>query len=840
MSEFAHTLLHVNIEDEVKSAYLDYSMSVIIGRALPDVRDGLKPVHRRILYAMYKEGLLSNRRYSKCAGVVGEVLKKYHPHGDSAVYDALVRMAQPWVQRHLLVDGQGNFGSMDGDPAAAYRYTECRMTKASESLLTDIDKDTINFTPNFDGSHEEPVVLPAAYPNLLVNGSDGIAVGMATKIPPHNLREVISGCIAILDDPQIDLPQLMKHIPAPDFPTGATIYGREGVWDAYSTGRGRIVIRGSAKIEEIDGRQAIIIDELPYQVNKARFVEEIANLVKSKRIIGVSALRDESNRQGMRVVVELKRDAVGEVILNKLYKHTPLQSTFGVILLAIVNNRPQILTLRETLDHYLAHRRVVTIRRTQYLLRKAKERAHILEGYRIALDNLDEVISIIRTSRTVELARERLMERFGLTPIQSQAILDMRLQRLTGMESDKIEAEYKEIKSLIGRLEEILGNADMLKAVIRKELLDIMEQFGDERRTKIVEAKGEFVIQDLIAKEDQIVTFTHAGYIKRTSQSEYNTQRRGGQGKRAMTTRDEDFVTNIFVANTHALILAFTTLGRMYTIPVHTIPEASRTSKGRPIVNLIPITQEEKVQAVISVPDLNVNEDLLFFSKLGLVKRTKLSKYNKIRTSGVTALGIAENDELLTVRLGGPDEQPARIVMLTKNGLAILFEKSQIRSVGRTAQGVRGIRLTDGDQVVDAEIIPENNNLPLLTVTEFGYGKRTEIGKYNTQNRGGKGVITIKTDERNGKVVGAVQVDEHDKVMLVTDTGRVIQIPVNGIAVVGRNTKGVTLMKVDEDERVVGIARVLDKEEESIEESIDEKLIENEEMVVEPLGALEE
>ncbi len=812
--EFAHTLLNVNIEDEVRSSYLDYSMSVIIGRALPDVRDGLKPVHRRILYAMFREGMLHNRRYSKCAGVVGEVLKKYHPHGDSAVYDALVRMAQPWNMRHPLVDGQGNFGSVDGDSAAAYRYTECRMQRIAEELLADIDKETVPFTPNFDGNTEEPSVLPARFPALLVNGADGIAVGMATKIPPHNLGEIIDACLAVLENPDITIEELIQIVPGPDFPTAATIYGRIGIHQAYNTGRGRVIVRGNADIEELrTGRMAIIIDELPFQVNKARLVEDIAKLVRHKRIDGIAALRDESGRQGMRIVIELKRDAIGEIVLNKLYKHTLLQSTFGVILLAIVKNRPQVLDLKAMLCHYLAHRRVITVRRTQYELRKARDRAHILEGLLIALDFLDEVIALIRASRTVELANNGLVERFGLTPTQAQAILLLRLQRLTGMEREKILAEYNELLERIAWLESILADASLLTEVIREELVAVRERYAEPRRTRIVENEGELSIEDLIAEEDQIITLSLAGYIKRTRQTEYEVQRRGGVGRKAMGTRAEDFVTDIFVANTHGAILVFTDRGRMFKVPVYNLPEAGRAARGRPIINLVPMEVDESVRAVVAIRDMEGTDDLLFFSCKGLIKRTPLKAYINVRSNGIIAVDIADDDELLTVRMGG---EGMHVLMSTAQGMAIRFAitEDQVRPMGRVARGVRGIGLRPDDHVVDAEVVDSEDPDSLLTVTAFGYGKRTAIEEYRSQNRAGLGLIDIKTTDRNGDVVGAVQVSEGDRIMLVTDSGRAIQIPADGISQIGRNTQGVRLMRIDEGERVVSVARLVEPDEE--------------------------
>jgi DNA gyrase subunit A len=812
-TEFAHTLTNVNIEDEVRSSYLDYSMSVIIGRALPDVRDGLKPVHRRILYAMYREGMLHNRRYSKCAGVVGEVLKKYHPHGDSAVYDALVRMAQPWNMRHMLVDGQGNFGSVDGDSAAAYRYTECRMQRIAEELLADIDKETVPFVPNFDGATEEPGVLPARFPTLLVNGADGIAVGMATKIPPHNLGEIIDACVALLDDPATPLEQLMEMVPGPDFPTAATIYGRLGIKQAYETGRGRVIVRGRAEIEELpSGRMAIVIDELPFQVNKARLVEDIANLVRGKRIDGIAALRDESDRNGMRIVVELKRDAVGEIVINKLYKHTLLQSTFGVNMLAIVHGRPQVLDLKTAIEHYIAHRRVVTIRRTQFELRKARERLHILEGWLLALDHLDEVIDLIRSSRTVEIAREGLVARFGLTLTQAQAILDLRLQRLTGMERDKIQSEYDDLRERATWLESVLADSAKLTAVIREDIVEVRQRYAEPRRTRIVDAEGELSIEDLIAEEDQIITLSMAGYIKRTSQTEYEVQRRGGVGRKAMGTRDEDFVTDIFVANTHGSVLVFTDRGRMFKLPVYNLPEAGRAARGRPIINLVPMAADESVRTVLAIRDMEAEEDLLFFSRDGLIKRTPLSAYINVRSTGIIAVDVAEDDELLTVRRAVAGQH---VLLSTAHGMAIRFAITDdaVRPMGRGTRGVRGIGLREDDKVVDATVVDAEELDSLCTVTAYGYGKRTSIEEYRAQNRAGLGLIDIKTTERNGEVVGAVKVIAGDRIMLVTDSGRAIQIPADGISQIGRNTQGVRLMRVDEGERVVSVARLAEMEE---------------------------
>ncbi len=835
MDPVAKQVIPIRIEDEMRNSYMDYSMSVIIGRALPDVRDGLKPVHRRILYAMDREGLQSNKKYSKCAGVVGEVLKKYHPHGDSAVYDALVRMAQPWNLRYPLVDGQGNFGSVDGDPAAAYRYTECRMTKLAEELLVDIDKETVSFSPNFDGAVEEPDVLPAAFPNLLVNGADGIAVGMATKIPPHNLGEIIDACLALIEDPALSFEELMHIVPGPDFPTGATIYGRKGIREAYATGRGRIVVRGEAEIEVLsNGRNAICISEIPFQVNKARLIEQVADLVKDKKLDGIHALRDESDRQGMRIVIELKHDAFPEVVLNHLYKSTPLQSTFGAILLAIVNQRPRVLSLKEMLQHYIAHRREVVLRRTRYLLRKARERAHILEGYRIALDHIDEVIALIRASQTTAEARDGLQVRFGLSEIQATAILEMRLQRLTGLERDKIEEEYSALLAQISEFEAILGSEVRLMEVVSEELVEVRGKYADERRTRIVDARGELTMHDLVAEEDQVVTISHLGYIKRVSPDEWKMQRRGGVGKKGMTTREEDFVTSIFIANTHARLLVFTTGGKVFPLPVYELPETSRTAKGRPIVHLLDIPREERITAVVTVREIDDDDprDLVFVSRQGLVKRTPLSAYKNIRTGGLIACGVADDDELMVVKLLDPDDA-VDVMLLTRHGQCIRFPKAGPKGApvfGRSARGNKGIALANDDLVVDMLLVPASDDeatdeepideegeeaegeglepdTTLLTITEMGYGKRTPIDKYPSQGRNGKGVISHKTGEDVGGVVGAREVTPDDEIMLVTDTGRVIRFSAGEVRLVqSRGSKGVRVMRLDDDERIVDMA----------------------------------
>ena len=855
MEPFARDVTPIRIEDEMRSSYMDYSMSVIIGRALPDVRDGLKPVHRRILYAMHQEGLLANRKYSKCAGVVGEVLKKYHPHGDSAVYDALVRMAQPWNLRYLLVDGQGNFGSVDGDPAAAYRYTECKMTRLAEELLIDIEKETVAFGWNFDGTVQEPDVLPSRFPNLLVNGADGIAVGMATKIPPHNLGEVIDACLALIDDPSLEIDALMSYIPAPDFPTGGAIYGRMGVREAYETGRGRIVLRGRADFEELSaGKRAIVIDELPYQVNKARLVEHIAELVRDKKIEGISALRDESDRQGMRVVVELRRDAVGAVVLNNLYKQTALQSTFGVILLAIVSQQPRILTLKEMLQHYIAHRRDVIVRRTRFELRLARERAHILEGFKIALDHLDEVISLIRASANPAEARMGLCGRFGLSVLQADAILELRLQRLTGMERQKILEEYEALMVRIRDLEAILASETLLMGVVRSELVDIRATYADARRTRIMEARSELTMHDLVAEEDQVVTVSHLGYIKRCSPSEWRMQRRGGTGKQGMATRDEDFVTSLFIANTHSMLLVFTSEGKVFSLPVYDVPEAGRGGKGRPIVNLVAVPEGERIASVISIKNLDDPDlSLVFISKQGFVKRTGLELFKNLRQSGLIAVVVADGDELVSVQTAsGVDHH---LMLMSKNGKCIRFAFDAVPELGRSARGNRGIYLASGDEVVDALLVaadalsvvdedeaeevlveadsedeldgesqvelPEDIDEPwettLLTVTTLGFGKRTPFSQYRIQGRYGKGILSIKTSVATGRVVGAVEVRREDQVMLATDRGRVIRIASAEVRLVmGRSSRGVRLMRLEPKERIVDLAVV--QEEEAVEE----------------------
>jgi DNA gyrase subunit A len=867
MDPFAQSVVPILIEDEMRSSYMDYSMSVIIGRAIPDVRDGFKPVHRRILYAMHGMGLQASKKYSKCAGVVGEVLKRLHPHGDSAVYDALVRMAQPWNLRYLLVDGQGNFGSVDGDAAAAYRYTECKMTKLAEELLIDIEEETVDFSANFDGTSEEPDVLPCRFPSLLVNGTEGIAVGMATKIPPHNLGEVIDGCVALIDDPKLPDAELMHLIPGPDFPTAGTIYGREGIREAYTTGRGRVIVRGRAEIETWEnGRQAIAIDEIPFQVNKARLVESIADLVKERRIEGISGLRDESDRQGMRVVVELKRDAVAEVVLNNLYKHTALQSTFGVILLAIVNQRPRLLTLREMLLHYISHRREVVLRRSRYRLRKARERAHLLEGFLKALDIIDQIIALIRASATVGEARDGLVSKLGFSELQAQAILDMRLQRLTGMERLKLEEEYAAVMMQIAELEAILGSEVRLMEVVKQELVQVREAFADTRRTRIVEAQSELTMHDLVAEEDQVVTLSHLGYIKRCRMDEWRTQRRGGMGKRGMSTREEDFVTSLFIANTHSLMLVLTDQGMVFPLPVYEVPEASRDGRGRPIVNLAAVPEGERVKAVVSVPDLESDSlSLLFVSRHGLIKRTPLSAFRNLRQGGMRATSVADGDELMLVRVLASDDK--HVMLFSRQGKCIRFKLADVPEYGRAARGNMGMQLSDDDEIVDCVLAPadaidgdEDDAAPLpegvealadgvdapvevpvdepaadepaadeagdaveeadvaydsmlLTVTSLGFGGRLPFQRYRLQRRYGKGILSWRTDDDTGPVVGAVEVRSIDQLMLVTDTGRVIRLGADSVpSRKTRPARGVRLMRLEAGERIVDVARLEDDE----------------------------
>ena len=795
-----------DIEEEMKTAYIDYAMSVIVQRALPDVRDGLKPVHRRILYTMYEDGLTSDKPYRKSATTVGDVLGRYHPHGDSSVYDAMVRMAQTFSLRYPLIDGHGNFGSIDGDGAAAYRYTEARMSKLSEVMLTDIEKNTVDFMPNFDDRLQEPQVLPARIPALLVNGSSGIAVGMATNIPPHNLTEVINGIIKIIDDENVTDDQLMQIIKGPDFPTGGVILGRDAIKQAYTTGRGKITVRAEAEIEELNnGRQKILVTSLPYQVNKAKLIENIANLVKEKRIEGISELRDESDRENaVRIHIGLKKDANARVVLNQLYKNTQMQDTFGIIMLALVNGEPKILTLRQCLDYYIDHRKNVILRRTQFELDKALARAHILEGLKIALDNIDEVINIIRSS--YDDPKERLMERFGLSDIQAQAILDMRLKTLSGLQREKIEEEYNELMKLIAHLREILGSERLVFDIIKEELLQIKEKYGDERLTKIVAAEGEFNEEDLISNEQTVVALTHFGYIKRMPVDTYKSQRRGGKGITGISTREEDFVKQIFTASTHDTILFFSNKGKLYRLRGFEIPEAGRTAKGTAIVNLLSLDAGEKISAVIPITNFDDGKYLLMATKKGLIKKTSLKEYDSTRKTGLLAINLKEDDELIDVRLTDGEDN---VVLVTSKGLCITFDEKDVRPVGRSAQGVLGIRLNDEDAVIGMEsILADNKKATLLAITENGFGKRTELDEYRVQNRGGRGVITYKITPKTGNIVGIRIANEDDDVMLITNSGTVIRLKMKDVSVLGRATQGVTLMRTSGDEKVVSIETV--------------------------------
>ncbi len=821
----------INIEDEMRQSYMDYAMSVIIGRALPDVRDGLKPVQRRVLYAMHGEGLSSSRKHSKCAGVVGEVLKKYHPHGDSSVYDALVRLAQPWAMRYGLVDGQGNFGSVDGDPAAAYRYTECRMTAVAEKLLEDIDKDTVDFIPNFDEQTQEPVVLPASLPNLLVNGADGIAVGMATHIPPHNLAEVIDGTIALIDDPQISLADLMKKIPGPDFPTGGIIHGKSAIVSAYATGKGILQVRAKAEVEVIKSGsrevEAIVVTEIPFQVNKARLIEKMAELVNEKHIDGISKLRDESDRTGMRIVIELKRDATAEVVLNQLFKLTPLQESFGVINLAIVDGKPVVCTLVQLLSHFVHHRRDVVTRRTQFELNRALERMHILEGFKIALINLDEVIQLIKTSQTVEEARQGLIARYQLTEIQANAILELRLQKLTGMERLAIEREHQELGKEIERLRGILSDNKKVDGLIVDELKAVREQFSDERRTLIMDAVGEIGVEDLIEDEEMVVSVSHKGYMKRSPLSTYKAQRRGGKGITGASSKDDDYIEHLFVASTLSDLLVFTSLGRLYWLKVYEVPEAGRTARGRALVNLVSVKQDETVTAILPIREFVQERFVFMATKNGVVKKSELMDFSRARKNGIIACSLDEGDSLVGVAIShGSDE----VILATKNGMSIRFSESDVRAMGRTARGVRGISLEDGDTVVSMTVVAGGSDGPnendqrvdragqLLTACENGFGKRTSLDDYRVQGRGGKGLIDIKTDERNGPVVGACAIHDDSGLMIITSSGKIIRINASDLSVIGRNTKGVKLVDLEEGEKIAAVTHIMETEEEGGED----------------------
>ena len=811
MDKAEENIIQRDIENEMRTAYIDYAMSVIVARALPDVRDGLKPVHRRILYTMHEDGFTPDKPYRKCATTVGDVLGRYHPHGDSSVYNALVRMAQDFSLRYMMVDGHGNFGSVDGDPPAAYRYTEARMSKIAVNMLTDIEKNTVDFMPNFDDRLQEPTVLPAKIPALLVNGSSGIAVGMATNIPPHNLTEVINGIIKIIDEDEVTDEDLMSVIKGPDFPTGATILGREGIKQAYTTGRGKITLRAEAEIEEMSGnKQRIIVSSLPYQVNKAKLIEHIADLVKEKRLEGISAIRDESDRQDkVRIVVELKRDANPQVVLNQLYKNTQMQDTFGIIMLALVNGEPKILTLRQCLDYYIEHRKNVVLRRTKFDLDKAEARAHILEGLKIALDNIDEVIAIIRAA--YDDAKERLMERFGLSEIQAQAILDMRLKTLSGLQREKIEDEYNELMKLIAYLKEVLSSETLVYGIIKDELIEIRDKFGDERLTKIVAAEGDIDVEDLIKEEQSVIALTHFGYIKRMPIDTYKSQKRGGKGITGIATREEDFVKQIFTASTHDTILFFSNKGKLYKLRGYEIPEAGRTARGTAIVNLLSLDAGEKVSAIIPIQNFAEGKYLLFATKNGIIKKTSLTEYNSARKTGLLSITLKEDDELIDVRLTDGEDN---VVLVTKGGMSITFDEKDVRPMGRVSQGVIGIRLGKDDEVIGMESIIAGANATLLAITENGFGKRTELDEYRVQTRGGKGVITYKVTPKTGNIVGIRIVEEADDVMLITDTGTIIRLNVAGISVLGRSTQGVTLMRTNEG-RVVSIEKITEKEEEN-------------------------
>ena len=791
-----------DIEQEMKTAYIDYAMSVIVSRALPDVRDGLKPVHRRILYTMHEDGLTSDKPYRKSATTVGDVLGRYHPHGDSSVYDAMVRLAQEFTMRHPLIDGHGNFGSIDGDPPAAYRYTEARMSKIAEVMIEDIEKNTVDFMPNFDDRLQEPTVLPAKIPALLVNGSSGIAVGMATNIPPHNLGEIIDGIVKIIDEDDVSDEDLMSVIKGPDFPTGATILGREGIKEAYTTGRGKITLRAEAEIEEMSGnRQRIIVRSLPYQVNKSKLIVDISEYVKDKKIEGISEVRDESDREHkVRVVVELKRDANAQVILNQLYKYTQMQITFGIITLALVNGEPKILTLRQCLDYYIDHRKDVITRRTQFELDKALARAHILEGLRIAIDNIDEVIAIIRGA--YDDAKERLIERFKLTDVQAQAILDMRLKTLSGLQREKIEEEYQELMKLIAHLREILASERLVCELIKEELLEVKAKYANDRLTKIVAAEGDLEIEDLIKEETCAITLSHFGYIKRMPVDTYKSQRRGGKGITGATTKEDDFIKQIFTASTHDTILFFSNKGKLYRLKGYQVPEAGRTAKGTAIVNLLRLDPGEKISAVIPIQNFAEGKYLLMGTKSGSIKKTPLSEYDSARTTGLIAITLKDDDELIDVRLTDGQDN---IVMVTKKGLAITFSEKDVRSVGRTAQGVIGMRLDNDDEVIGMECIVEGSKATLLSITENGFGKRTELEEYRVQNRGGRGVITYKITPKTGDLVGIRIADGTEDVMLITDKGTIIRLKVEEVSVLGRSTQGVTLMRTSDGGKVVSI-----------------------------------
>ena len=804
---------NVNIEDSIKESYLDYSMSVIVGRALPDARDGLKPVHRRILYAMYELGVTSKAKYKKSARIVGDVIGKYHPHGDTAVYDALVRMAQDFSMRLELVDGQGNFGSIDGDSAAAMRYTEAKMTQAAEEVLRDIDKDTVDFLPNYDDTLKEPDILPSRLPNLLINGSNGIAVGMATNIPSHRVDEIIDALVYLIDNPKAELNEILQFVEGPDFPTGGIIYGKNGIREAYETGRGRIKVRAKTHIEKTKTKDIIVIDEIPYQVNKARLVEQIAELAKEKVIEGISEVRDESDREGIRVVIELKREAMSEIVLNHLFKSTPMESTFGIILLAIYNKEPKIFTLLELLGLFISHRKSVVIRRTIFELEKAKARAHILEGLRIALENIDEIVSLIRSSSDPKVAKEGLISQFNLSEIQAQAILDMRLQRLTGLEREKIENEYQELLKEIEYLNSILRSEDLLNKIIKEELLEVKEKFSTKRLTAIEEDYESIDMEDLIPNEAVVVTMSHRGYVKRVPVRTYEKQNRGGKGKISANTHDDDFIESFFVSDTHDTIMFITNKGQLYWLKVYKIPEASRTAIGKAVVNLINLAPDEKIMATITTKDFNEDKSIAFFTKNGIIKRTNLSEFKNIRSVGVRAINLDENDELVTAKIISPAIQ--QILVVTYEGMCVRFSVDNVREIGRVARGVTAIKFKiPKDYVIGATVV-SNENEEILSVSEKGIGKRTEINEYRITNRGGKGVIAMKLTSKTGKLVGVVNVDENMDLMVLTSSGKMIRVDMQTIRKAGRATSGVIIVNVDDD-KVVSIARCPKEEKEEV------------------------
>ncbi|HEX2453287.1 MAG TPA: DNA gyrase subunit A [Vicinamibacterales bacterium] len=818
MTDIAANRVPVNIEDEMKRSYMDYAMSVIIGRALPDVRDGLKPAHRRVLFGMRTMGLASNRAYRKCAKIVGEVMGNYHPHGDASIYDTLVRLAQDFNMRYPLVDGQGNFGSVDDDPPAAMRYTEARPEPAAEAMMTDLDKETVDFVPNYDETTEEPTVLPTTYPNLLVNGSSGIAVGMATNIPPHNMREVIDGVVGVIDQrtatKDARLRALLKAVPGPDFPTGGFIVGRAGIFSAYTTGRGSLTMRAKAKVEESKkgDKVSIVVTEIPYQVNKKRLLEKIGELHREKTIEGISDLRDESDREGMRIVVELRRGEVPEVVLNNLYKHTQLQTTFGIIMLAIIGGRPKILSLLEIVEQFIEFRREVVRRRTEFELRKAEARAHLLEGLKVALDHLDEVIKLIRGSKSPSEAREGLMTQFKLSQVQSQAILDMQLQRLTGLERQKIVDELVEVLKTIERLRAILSSDELLMQVVVGELKAVRDRFADERRTQIIDETGEFRIEDLIADEDMAITVTNTGYVKRTAISTYRMQRRGGKGRIGMRTREEDFVSHLFIASTHAYIMIFSDRGRAYWLRVHEIPDVGPGGKGKAIANLVSMEEGEKIAALLAVmewPTVEGQQFVVMGTRKGVIKKTDLSAFSNPRAGGIIAMGVEEGDSVIAVELSDGKEQ---IFLGTRDGMAIRFDETDVRAMGRTAYGVRGISLREEDEVVAMDVVREGGTM--LTVTQNGYGKRTELEEYRVQSRGGVGIINIQTSERNGKVIGIAYVHDDDELMLISQQGKILRMVSSGIRAIGRATQGVRLIGMEEGDQVVSVAKLAEKEDE--------------------------